>query len=159
KDARHLACSARKAVEVNLEEEREIALASSSPTAAAIENRAGSSPEPVTGGMGGNKAEDLAASADRADEDNPEKGREGRAVVDGNGDAGGCQRKGYSAPNNGGAVSADAFVPLHGLLFLLGELHMKTPEEILEKANSSDKGGGLGALTTLARAVEQEEFR
>lgn len=27
------------------------------------------------------------------------------------------------------------------------------------KANSSDKGGGLGALTTLARAVEQEKFR
>lgn len=26
-----------------------------------------------------------------------------------------------------------AFVPLHGLLFVLGELHMKTPEEILAK--------------------------
>lgn len=30
-------------------------------------------------------------------------------------------------------AAASAFVPVHGLLFLLCDLHMKTPEEILEK--------------------------
>eukprot|EP00903_Cladosiphon_okamuranus_P012921 g12064.t1 len=82
---------------------------------------------------------------------------------DGNGQA---KTKGPSSkfkPGVGGAPSAawtkEAYVSVHRLLFLLCDLHMKTPEEILEKAKTSDEGGGLGALIILARAVEQEERR
>lgn len=32
-----------------------------------------------------------------------------------------------------GSAEKRAYVPLHGLIFLLAEMHMKTPEEILEK--------------------------
>lgn len=39
----------------------------------------------------------------------------------------------------GSSRGVTAFVPLHGLLFLLCELHMKTPEEILDKV--LQKGG------------------
>lgn len=136
KDARHLASSARAAVEANLEEARKSApTPSSSIATAAIDNQSGSSSEPVTGGRsGGNKEQEPVTSADRAEEDRPEKEGKGRAVLNDDGDASGDQRKTSSVLNNGGgAASADAFVPLHGLLFLLGELHMKTPEEILDK--------------------------
>ncbi|CAB1110918.1 unnamed protein product [Ectocarpus sp. CCAP 1310/34] len=50
-------------------------------------------------------------------------------------------------------------IPLYGLLFFLCELHMKTPEEIMEKSKAADNGGGLGMLATLARAAEQEDRR
>lgn len=55
------------------------------------------------------------------------------------GDDGNGQKKKEAPPSKlgvGGAPSAaaTAYVPVHGLLFFLGDLHMKTPEEILEKA-------------------------
>lgn len=42
---------------------------------------------------------------------------------------------GENAEHSSMAASAEksAYVPLHGLIFLLAEMHMKTPEEILEK--------------------------
>lgn len=52
------------------------------------------------------------------------------------GDDGYGQKKGrFSRAGVGGAslAVARAYVPVHGLLFLLCDLHMKTPEEILEK--------------------------
>lgn len=48
--------------------------------------------------------------------------------------------------SHGGAA---AFVPLHGLLFLLCELHMKTPEEILEKVPTNVETGVMREICVL----------
>ncbi|CAM9206112.1 unnamed protein product, partial [Scytosiphon promiscuus] len=96
------------------------------------------------------------------DDDSDAKGIEGASLVPPRTIGIKCGRS--NAPlkigNEGRRCNADvAFVPLHGLLFLLCDLHMKTPEEIVEKDKFADKAGGLDALTTLARAVEQENRR
>lgn len=38
------------------------------------------------------------------------------------------------------SASSSRYIPLHGLLFLLGELHMKTPEDIHEKVTDKPVG-------------------
>lgn len=67
-----------------------------------------------------------------------------RKVEDDKGAASGVLTPACSDTGNksGAPLRSGAYIPLHGLLLFLGDLHMKTPQDILEKVTEGDGRGG-----------------